>query len=411
MPNASLAPFVLTEQQLIEVRDAIVPRIAKGLSADGQELKALPAMILQPAGVPQGKAVALDLGGTNIRAAGILIDGTHARIISRGGEDKQLLDVNKNKSPVTRDQLFDRMAELVHNAQPEGELSVGFIFSYPCVIQPDGGATLVRWSKGVDIADTVGRDVAALLRAALVKRGRAVRRIVVLNDTVSTLLAGVVAAPGCSHYCGLIAGTGTNMAAFFRRESITKLPGGNPKDSMAVNIETGNFHPPHLTAIDDALDARNVHDTPGTQRLEKAVSGMYLPQLFAEIVGHDQARALGVDLTNKDKSGAQTMALKAREDFAGEVIRALVARSADLLGATIAGLLCFYKSQAKTPDQQPTRLGLLGEGSLYLKNAEHRERLIATAQRLSPAGVTIVGVSADEAIGANNLGSACAVLG
>jgi hexokinase len=408
---STLAPFVLSDQQLVDVRDTIIARINEGLSASGKELKALPAMIPMPTAVPQGNAVALDLGGTNIRAAGITISGNKAVISNHGGEDKQLLDANKNKTPVTRDQLFDRMAELVDKAQPHGDLPVGFIFSYPCVIQPDGGAKLVRWAKGVDIPDTVGQDVAKLLRDALLKRGRKVTKVMVMNDTVASLLAGVVAAPGCSHYVGVIAGTGTNMAGFFRVRDITKMTGGDPNQIMAVNIETGNYHPPHLTPIDDALDAKNVHDTPGTQRIEKAVSGMYLPQLFAEIIGHDKAKALGVDLTDKDAAGANMMKLKANTDFAGEVVRTLVARSADLLGATIAGLAHVYNNQAKTPAEKPTRVGLLGEGSLYLKNAEHRERLIATAQRLSPSGVSIVGVSADPAIGANNLGAACAVLG
>ena len=415
MPSYDLSGFVLSEAQLIDVRNAMTARIQEGLAQDGQELKAIPALLDMPSGVPQGDAVALDLGGTNIRAAAISIRGTTASITRAGGQDSTLLDKNKNPTPVTRDQLFDRVAQLVSEAQPEGELNVGFIFSYPCTILESGGAILMRWSKGVDIPDTVGRDVAQLLRDALTKRGRVTKRINVLNDTVSALLAGVVAAPGCSHYIGLIAGTGTNTAGFFSRSAIKKLKPGQSEKKMAVNLETGNFNPPHLTAIDEKLDRENVHDTPGTQRLEKAVSGMYLPQLFAQIVGAAMAAELGVDLKNKDRAGGQLMLLNTRQDEIGEVVRVLVNRSADLLGATIAGLVGAYAVQALESADKASdsvgRVGLLGEGSLYLKNPIHHNRLLAVAQRLSPAGAEIVGVSADEVVGANNIGSACAVLG
>ena len=43
---------------------------------------------------------------------------------------------------------------------------------------------------------------------------------------------------------------------------------------MAINLESGNFSPPHLTTADDALDRAS--DNPGAQRFEKAVPGAWL---------------------------------------------------------------------------------------------------------------------------------------
>ena len=76
-----------------------------------------------------------------------------------------------------------------------------------------------------------------------------------MNDTVASLLAGAIARGG-KHpeaFVGLIVGTGTNMAGFFRAERIGKLD-ESPIATMAVNLESGAFHPPHLTAWDQAVD-------------------------------------------------------------------------------------------------------------------------------------------------------------
>ena len=65
------------------------------------------------------------------------------------------------------------------------------------------------------------------------------------------------------------------MASFIPADKIEKLDQAcNAHGLIPVNLESGNFHPPFLTAVDDTVDA--ISGNPGKQRFEKAVSGMYL---------------------------------------------------------------------------------------------------------------------------------------
>ena len=57
-------------------------------------------------------------------------------------------------------------------------------------------------------------------------------------------------------------------------DKIKKLdPSYNIQGLVPVNLESGNFHPPFLTTVDDTVDA--ISGSLGKQRFEKAVSGMY----------------------------------------------------------------------------------------------------------------------------------------
>ena len=76
-----------------------------------------------------------------------------------------------------------------------GTLAVPDVTSAWSALLTAGDAVLIEWTKGVRIRDVVGKPVGALLRAALERRGKSVRAIPVLNDTVASLLAGAALAP------------------------------------------------------------------------------------------------------------------------------------------------------------------------------------------------------------------------
>ena len=102
--------------------------------------------------------------------------------------------------------------------------------------------------------------------------------IKVLNDTIASLFAGLTD-NSYDAYIGLIVGTGTNMATFIPADKIKKLdPSYNIQGLVPVNLESGNFHPPFLTTVDDTVDA--ISGSLGKQRFEKAVSGMYLGDIL-----------------------------------------------------------------------------------------------------------------------------------
>ena len=65
------------------------------------------------------------------------------------------------------------------------------------------------------------------------------------------------------------------MATFIPADKIEKLDQScNAHGLIPVNLESGNFHPPFLTAVDDTVDA--ISGNPGKQRLSTSlVSGRH----------------------------------------------------------------------------------------------------------------------------------------
>jgi len=104
-------------------------------------------------------------------------------------------------------------------------------------------------------------------------------RIVLLNDTVATLLAGRNAQPGrrFDDFVGIVCGTGINAAYVEANRLIGKVPGLDPSGSQIVNTESGSFGKGAYGQIDDEYDASTAN--PGKYRHEKTISGAYLGAL------------------------------------------------------------------------------------------------------------------------------------
>jgi hexokinase len=122
----------------------------------------------------------------------------------------------------------------------------------------------------------IGRGLARALVAA---GAQAPSRIVLLNDTVATLLAGRNAEPGrrFDDFVGVVCGTGINAAYVEGNRHITKVPGLDPSGSQIVNTESGSFGKGAYGPVDDEYDASTA--TPGKYRHEKTISGAYLGAL------------------------------------------------------------------------------------------------------------------------------------
>jgi hexokinase len=161
---------------------------------------------------------------------------------------------------------------------------------------------------------------------------------------------------------------------------------------MAVNLESGNFDPPHLSEYDRQVDAAS--DNPGFQRFEKAVSGYYLPFLFERILpghpGFDPAQGTGALVALRDSGTGQ----------AQQVAEALLARSADLVAATLVSVIDEYE-----PNGEP--VGILAEGGFFWNDPQYAPRLSQTLTRLLAGRATAHVLQTDEA---NLVGSAVAAL-
>lgn len=357
MTAAALTP--LSPAALADVRAALAARIRDGFAKDGEQVRALPAFLAPPLRTCAGRALTIDTGGTNMRAAVVELgaDGS-ARVLA--GPVHAPVPTGRDGARVTAAAFFDAHATLVARLPHDAVrgLPIGYCFSYPSASLPNHDARLIRWTKGVDVEGVEGAEVGAALVRALAARELAPGAPVVLNDTVAALMAGVRDAQDPALTIGLIVGTGTNIAAFFDARALTKLGDTAWRGPMAVNLESGNFHPPHLSSCDDAVDAAS--DNAGAQRFEKAVSGFYLPQVVRALTPQG-APADGAALVARAQSGDATC-------------RAVLDRSADLVAAALAGVRDVAAPGAA--------LTVLAEGGLFWSPSGYAERVAATLRAL-----------------------------
>lgn len=346
--------FKLDNEQLKGIAHAFREKVEEGLNKNNAEIQCIPTFILPKATDVKGKALVLDLGGTNYRVA-IVDFSTEKPIIHPNNGWKK--DMSIMKSPgYTREELFKELADLIVEIKREEEMPIGYCFSYPTESIPGGDARLLRWTKGVDIREMVGQFVGKpLLDYLNEKKKIRFTGVKVLNDTIASLFAGLTD-KSYDAYIGLIVGTGTNMATFIPSDKITKLdPECHVQGLIPVNLESGNFYPPFLTAVDDTVDATS--DSLGKQRFEKAVSGMYLGDILKaafpleEFEEKFDARKLTAIMNYPD----------IHKDIYVQVAHWIYNRSAQLVAASLAGLIALLKSY----NRDIHRVCLIAEGSLF----------------------------------------------
>ncbi len=389
--------LVLTDAELKEVRDVLVARGRDGMAREGAEIAMIPAWLAPPARGLAGEAVAIDAGGTHLRAARVLLQpGRAPEVVSAVAQAP--LPGAAGREPASRAEFFAAHAEVVAACGAERTTPIGYCFSYPIQSRPDGDAVLLKWTKEVRVADVVGVPVGQALREGLAAEGLEVGPVVVLNDTIATLLGGSLA-PGAdaARAVGLIVGTGTNLGAFLRGPHLSKLgDAGSAWPRMAVNFESGAYDVPGLGLVDAVVDEASLN--PGAQRFEKAVSGAYLGRLYTAA-----APELDVSL-DAPVDSARVSALAAhRGSSAGvRLARALIERSADLVAAALAA------SHALVDAGGP--LYVCAEGTLFWQGPGYAQRVAATLDRLLAGRGPGARGFVSRADNANLVGSAVAAL-
>ncbi|ORY12328.1 hypothetical protein BCR34DRAFT_303020 [Clohesyomyces aquaticus] len=252
--------------------------------------------------------MAVDLGGTNFRVCSIQLHGntTFSLTQSKVAIPRELMVAKTSKELFSflakQIEIFlkthheDHYFSHIKRRQTQGEVkeeevfNLGFTFSFPVHQVGINKGLLMRWTKGFDIADAVGKDVCALLQAEIDALHLPVRVAALVNDTVGTLMARSYTSPGkTGTLLGAIFGTGTNGAYVEKLDKVTKLT--NNKDAgdydkstgeMIVNTEWGSFDNSLRTLpntpYDIELDAKSVN--PGIQMFEKRISGMFLGEIL-----------------------------------------------------------------------------------------------------------------------------------
>jgi hexokinase len=183
---------------------------------------------------------------------------------------------------VSPDEFYGIFASHLERTRPFAkDPAVGFCFSYACEAAADGDAKLLHWTKQIQAPEIVGQWIGAELKKRLSFEPS---KLLVLNDTVTTLLAGKASEkPGerFSAYIGFILGTGTNVAYVQKTADIAKLAPGNYPAEMIINSESGGFSKVAQSKFDVAMDSKTLDK--GKQVFEKMIAGAYLGAIGLEI--------------------------------------------------------------------------------------------------------------------------------
>lgn len=173
-----------------------------------------------------------------------------------------------------------------------------------------------------------------------------------------------------------------------------------------MNLESGNFTPPHLTMIDDIVDVKS--DILGAQIFEKAVSGMYL----GEIV-----KAVFPDTEFENKFDAQklTQIISYPDIHKVEYVKVatnIYIRSAYLVAASLPGLIKELKEQSPSIK----KICITAEGSLFWsenRKGENYKEIVSKELYLllDSLGYTDLTIEINRIENANLIGAAYAAFG
>jgi hexokinase len=263
-----------------ELLDCFLGEMESGLNGESSSLAMIPAYVDAGGEVPAGKRVAvIDAGGTNLRVC-----------TAQFNADGEIELDNFSKQPmpgrdreISADTFYGILADALEPMKDEFD-HIGFCFSYPASITPEFDGRLLHWTKEIKIPEMVGTHIGKGLLNDLEARGISGKKVVVLNDTVACLLAGMAQGQtfNASSYIGFILGTGTNTAYVENNANIGKLDGYLGSGSQVINVESGGFAAFHRGSVDMQLDDKSEH--PGTHVFEKTISGVYMGSITLELL-------------------------------------------------------------------------------------------------------------------------------
>jgi len=393
--------FELTNEELKAIANNLQEKIEFGLKKDGTEILCIPTYISPKEEMEDGRALALDWGGTNFRAAIVeLSKGKEPVIIET---KKKLLSAEK-AGRFSQNELLEEMATLIASLENLNNqiTKIGYCFSYPAECLPGGDAKLLRWTKGFEINEMVGSLVGQSLMDYLNNHPSiptTFTDIKVINDTVACLFAGL-SDVGKDAYIGLIVGTGTNMAGLMPMNKIEKL-NNKGRGLMPVNLESGNFNPPYLTVIDGLVDAMS--NNKGRQRFEKAISGGYIGEAFKTFFSD---RKIPYNFDGEALSDVMNHPQGKPEEYVS-VANWLFTRSANLVAASLAGLVQVMLAQ----NEAIKTVCLAADGSVFWKSSEaYHQQVAAQLKALLPADIVVTFADEAKMAEANLIGTAIAAM-
>jgi hexokinase len=320
-----------------------------GLAGNPSSLRMIPTYIeAENEFLRDTPVLAIDAGGTNFRAA-LITFGNDGKVHS--GDILRYIMPGLD-GEISANQFFETFAKYVAPLAEKTE-RIGFCFSYPTEILPSKDGRLLQFCKEIQAPEVVGQLIGKRLLETL---GTPSKKIVLLNDTVATLLAGKSTSQGREYdsYIGYILGTGTNTCYIEQNRNILKSSSLDRSASQIINVESGNFSKGPRSQLDRFFDSTT--SDPDNYTFEKMFAGGYFGGLCLSILKTAAAEGLFSDsvpgkvmaisdLTSEEandfikaRKGRLASAFQSIEsaEAAATIIDCLIDRAACLAAANIA---------------------------------------------------------------------------
>lgn len=264
--------------------ETFIEDMSMGLAGEAGYLDMLPTYIPMNDVIPSNEPViVMDAGGTNFRVATVYFDDKKNAVIN----DFAKYSMPAMKEEISKEEFLKTVVEFLKPVIDKSN-KIGFCFSYPIVIQPNGDGKPLRFSKEIKLDSLIGEPLGALILEALKEAGYTdEKKIVLLNDTVSTLLGGKATYDhrNFDSYVGFILGTGTNTCYIEKGANISKLKDlGTEYETMLINMESGAYSRAPYGKMDKEFDL--LTKNPGEALFEKKFSGAYLGGLCDVVLKH-----------------------------------------------------------------------------------------------------------------------------
>ncbi|XP_026416114.1 hexokinase-2, chloroplastic-like [Papaver somniferum] len=265
------------------IADSMIAQMKDGLDHGGSDLQMLLSYVNSlRTGQEKGLFYALDLGGTNFRVLRVQLDGEGNVVV-----EKNSWEIPEDRRTGTQEGLFgfiaSGLAEFIveecekYKIPLDTKREIGFTFSFPTNQTSINEGTLIEWTKGFNISDTIGKDVVACLKEAIVVKQLDMFSVTVLiNDSVGALAGARYKDSDVK--VAVILGTGTNACYLDENNVFIKF--------QIINTEWGAFFDQGvlpLTEFDQHLTMLDVFNCL-KQIYEKMISGKYLGVLVSKIL-------------------------------------------------------------------------------------------------------------------------------
>lgn len=341
----------LSKEQAIGIARSFGGQVRAKLEGHPSSLAVIPTL-LQPVDKARlhagDQSLVVEVGGTHFRSSIVTVDSEKNPQLTT-----ETLAPERKKKYDSTDEFFDELARSVKDVIGEANpKALGIIWSFPAdIVSVSSGIDAVstdKLTKELDVPGINTRKVGDFIIDGLRRNGISIPIDLpraVVNDTAAVLLANGAALGG-------IVATGFNLAFLH--------------EGQMYNLEAGGFDVVPQTALTQIIDKVSEH--PGHYPLEKQVSGDYVGQAFSLVL-----KELGVsdkNLTSADMSAVLAGELFNDNPTAKEVATILRDRSAQLVGAAIAGTIQEFRE-----DFPVGEIVIPIDGSFFGKTPGYKEAL------------------------------------